>query len=86
MSGFVTEKTRGSLPQCQSSFVNENLSDHGGAVFITMKTIQYEYSKDHHWNRLHKQQHPTNVTCPTSLLDMISSNVMVASMYQETTQ
>ena len=85
MSGFVTEKTRGSPPQCQSSFVNENLSDHGGAVFIT-KTIQYEYSKDHHWDILHKQQHPTNATCPTSLLEMSPSNVMVASMYQETTQ
>ena len=26
------------------------LSDLGGTVFIT--TIQYEYSKDHHWDRI----------------------------------
>ena len=41
--------TRGWLPPCQSSFVNESLSDLGGMVFIT-KTIQYERSKDHHWD------------------------------------
>ena len=84
MSGFVTEKTRGSLPQCQSSFVNENLSDHGGTVFIT-KTIQYEYSKDHHWDLL-QNNNTQQMPQWTSLMDMSSSNVMVASMYQETTQ
>ena len=43
MTGSVTEIHVDGL-----SFVKESLSDLGGMVFIT-KTIQHEYSNDHHW-------------------------------------
>ena len=45
------KNTSGWLPPCQPSLVKESLSDLGGTVFIT-ETIQYEYSKDHHWDRI----------------------------------
>ena len=53
---------------------NHHLSTRTSRIMVVrcslQKPIQYEYSKDHHWDLLHKQQHPTNATCPTSLLDM----------------